>query len=47
MGPAPGRRLASPAASYITGKIIEIDGGAEAPVFPHDTPDLRPAGSAP
>jgi 7-alpha-hydroxysteroid dehydrogenase len=34
--------LASPAASYITGKIIEIDGGAEAPVFPHDTPDLRP-----
>jgi hypothetical protein len=40
------RWLASPAASYITGTIIEIDGGAEAPVFPHDTPDLRPAGAA-
>jgi 7-alpha-hydroxysteroid dehydrogenase len=34
------RWLAS-AASYITGKVIEIDGGAEAPVFPNTTPDLR------
>jgi 7-alpha-hydroxysteroid dehydrogenase len=37
------RWLASPAGSYVTGKIIEIDGGAEAPVFPNTTPDLRPA----
>ena len=36
------RWLASPAASYVTGKVIEIDGGAEAPVFPDDTPDLQP-----
>jgi 7-alpha-hydroxysteroid dehydrogenase len=36
------RWLASPAASYVTGKVIELDGGAEAPVFPDDTPDLRP-----
>src|ERR1039458_7512373 len=37
------RWLASPAAGYVTGKVIEIDGGAEAPTFPDDTPDLRPA----
>lgn len=35
--------LASPAAGYVTGKVIEIDGGAEAPIFPDDSPDLRPA----
>ncbi len=35
------RWLASPAASYITGKVIEIDGGAQATTFPDDTPDLR------
>lgn len=34
------RWLASPAASSITGKVIELDGGAEAPTFPDDTPDL-------
>jgi hypothetical protein len=24
-------------------KVLEIDGGAEAPTFPDDTPDLRTA----
>jgi 7-alpha-hydroxysteroid dehydrogenase len=32
--------LASPEASYITGKIIELDGGAERPVFPDTSLDL-------
>jgi 7-alpha-hydroxysteroid dehydrogenase len=32
--------LASPESSYITGKIIELDGGAERPVFPDASPDL-------
>lgn len=33
--------LASAAAGNITGKIVEIDGGAEAPTFPIETPNLR------
>jgi 7-alpha-hydroxysteroid dehydrogenase len=32
--------LASPAAGYLTGKVLEVDGGAEAPTFPHEIPDL-------
>jgi 7-alpha-hydroxysteroid dehydrogenase len=32
--------LASPESGYITGKIIELDGGAERPVFPDTSPDL-------
>jgi len=35
------RWLASPAAGYITGKVIEVDGGAAAPTFPDDTLDLQ------
>jgi 7-alpha-hydroxysteroid dehydrogenase len=34
------RWLASAAASNVTGKVIEIDGGAEVPTMPDDTPDL-------
>jgi 7-alpha-hydroxysteroid dehydrogenase len=34
------RWLAAPASSNVTGKIIEIDGGAESPTMPDDTPDL-------
>ncbi|HEY4348619.1 MAG TPA: glucose 1-dehydrogenase [Gaiellaceae bacterium] len=32
--------LASPESSYITGKVIELDGGAERPVFPDASLDL-------
>jgi 7-alpha-hydroxysteroid dehydrogenase len=32
--------LASPAAGFVTGKVIELDGGAEAPTFPNQIPDL-------
>jgi 7-alpha-hydroxysteroid dehydrogenase len=34
--------LVSGQASYVTGKVVELDGGAEWPVFPNDSPDLRP-----
>ena len=32
--------LASPAASWITGKLLEVDGAAPAGLFPNDSPDL-------
>ena len=32
--------LATEQSSYITGKIVELDGGAEWPVFPNEAPDL-------
>jgi 7-alpha-hydroxysteroid dehydrogenase len=32
--------LASPAAAYMTGKILEIDGGLDAPNFEMPLPDL-------
>jgi 7-alpha-hydroxysteroid dehydrogenase len=32
--------LCSPAGAYVTGKVLEIDGGIEAPNFTFDLPDL-------
>jgi 7-alpha-hydroxysteroid dehydrogenase len=32
--------LASPAAGYLTGKVIEVDGGAQGPTLPNELPDL-------
>ena len=32
--------LASPAASWITGKLLEVDGAAPAGLFPNNSPDL-------
>jgi 7-alpha-hydroxysteroid dehydrogenase len=37
--------LLSAQAAYVTGKVIELDGGAEWPVFPNDSPDLEPPGA--
>ena len=39
--------LASPAGAFVTGKVIEIDGGLEAPNLSFGLPDLGPATSAP
>jgi 7-alpha-hydroxysteroid dehydrogenase len=32
--------FASPASSWITGKLLEVDGAAPAGLFPNDAPDL-------
>jgi 7-alpha-hydroxysteroid dehydrogenase len=33
--------LASRASSYVTGQVVDLDGGAQAPTFPRDVPDLE------
>ena len=35
--------LGSSASSYVTGQVIDLDGGAHAPTFPRDIPDVGPA----
>jgi 7-alpha-hydroxysteroid dehydrogenase len=32
--------LASPAAGFVTGKVIGVDGGVQAPTLPNEIPDL-------
>jgi 7-alpha-hydroxysteroid dehydrogenase len=32
--------LASPASSFVTGKLLEVDGAARPGLIPHDWPDL-------